>query len=117
MKIGVPTESAAGERRVALVPDVVKRLAAKDHEVVVQRGAGAGASIPDELFEAAGATIADDVWSSEVIVKVAPPSGDEARRIGSSSILVGFLNPLGSPATTQAPARAGAAPVPLGGLP
>jgi len=108
MKIGVPTESAAGERRVALVPDVVKRLAAKGHEVAVQRGAGAGASIPDALFEEAGATLADDVWGSEVVVKVAPPSGDEAQRVGSSSILVGFLNPLGSPATVQALASAGA---------
>src|SRR3954452_6550275 len=108
MKIGVPTESAENERRVALVPDVVKRLAAKGHTVTVQRGAGAGASIPDALFEDAGASIADDVWDSEVIVKVAPPNGDEAQRVGSSSILIGFLNPLGSPATIQALAGAGA---------
>src|SRR3954470_22648223 len=107
MKIGVPTETGERERRVALVPDVVKRLVGKGHTVLIQSGAGAGASIPDEAFTEAGAEISEDVWS-EVVVKVAPPSGDEAQRVGSSSILVGFLNPLGSPETVQALSRAGA---------
>ena len=60
MEIGVPKESAAGERRVALVPEVVRKLTAQGHEVVVERGAGAAAMIPDAGFEEAGATLAED---------------------------------------------------------
>ena len=59
MKVGVPRESAAGERRVALVPDVVKRLASKGVDVVVEAGAGEAALIPDALFTEASATIGD----------------------------------------------------------
>ena len=54
MRIGVPKETAEGERRVALVPEVVKRCGAKDVEVVVESGAGEAALIPDALFEEAG---------------------------------------------------------------
>ena len=54
MKVGVPRETAPGERRVAIVPEVVRRLGGKGVEVVVEPGAGAGALIPDRLFEEAG---------------------------------------------------------------
>jgi len=73
MKIGVPKEVVQDERRVALVPDTVKRLTGKNHEVIVESGAGAAALVPDELFTEAGASIGDP-WSAEVIVKVAPPT-------------------------------------------
>ena len=76
MRIGVPKETAAGERRVALVPEVVRKLKGKDHEVVVEAGAGAGALMPDEQFTEAGATIGDP-WGADVVVKVAPPSAEE----------------------------------------
>ena len=59
MQIGVPKETAEGERRVALVPDVVKKLKAKGLDVLVERGAGEAAMIPDALFEEAGATLTD----------------------------------------------------------
>src|SRR5579862_7939593 len=67
MQIGVPKETAEGERRVALVPDAVRKLvqppAGEDgspgNEVIVQRGAGSGALIPDAQYEEAGATMAD----------------------------------------------------------
>src|SRR3954471_19927027 len=107
MKIGVPTETGERERRVALVPDVVKRLVGKGHTVLIQSGAGAGASIPDEAFRDAGAEISDDVWSAEVVVKVAA-TAEDAQRLGTSSILIGFLNPLGAPDTVRALAGAGA---------
>ncbi|HSD81519.1 MAG TPA: Re/Si-specific NAD(P)(+) transhydrogenase subunit alpha [Solirubrobacteraceae bacterium] len=106
MTVGVPKESAAGERRVALVPDVVRRLKAKDVDVVVETGAGAGALIPDRLFEEAGATIGDP-WSADVVVKVAPPSGEEIGRLRRESILVGFLAPLSSAESTSGLADAG----------
>ena len=57
MQIGVPRESAEGERRVALVPEVVGKLKGEGLDVVVERGAGAGALIPDEQYERAGARI------------------------------------------------------------
>src|SRR6201989_1095453 len=101
MVVGVPKETADGERRVAIVPDVVKRLQAKDVEVVVESGAGEAALIPDALFEEAGAKIGDP-WSADVVVKVAAPTKDEIGKLGESSVLVGFLAPLTSPDTTRA---------------
>jgi NAD(P) transhydrogenase subunit alpha len=106
MRLGVPKETAAGERRVALVPEVVRRLTAKDHEVVVESGAGEHALIPDGLYTDAGATIGDP-WGSEIVAKVAPPSPEEVSKLGSSTILIGFLNPLGAPENAEALKRAG----------
>jgi len=110
MKVGVPKETAERERRVALVPEVVGKLTAKDHEVVVQSGAGAGAMIPDELFSEAGATMTDsesDVWGADVVVKVAKPSAEEIGKLGSDSVLIGFLSPLTAPDTIKGLAAAG----------
>ena len=56
MLVGVPKESAEGERRVALVPEVVRRLAGHGIDVLVEAGAGAGAIIPDALYAEAGAS-------------------------------------------------------------
>jgi NAD(P) transhydrogenase subunit alpha len=117
MRVGVPSETAERERRVALVPEVVKRLVGKGHEVVVQSGAGAGASISDALFSDAGATISDDVWGADVVAKVAPPSSEEIGRLGSSSVLVGFLNPLGAPDTVRALASSGATALAMEAIP
>ena len=60
MRIGVPKETVSGERRVALVPEVVRKLVAKEHEVVIEAGAGQAAMIPDDLFTAAGAQVGVD---------------------------------------------------------
>ncbi|HMI21535.1 MAG TPA: hypothetical protein VK496_01335, partial [Gaiellaceae bacterium] len=81
MKVGVPRETAAGERRVALVPESVKRLAGGGFEVAVERGAGEAASFPDPDYEQAGATLVDDAYSAEAVVKVQSPSADEAARL------------------------------------
>ncbi len=111
MRIGVPKETAAGEHRVALVPEVVSKLQAKGLDALVQRGAGAGALLPDDAFTDAGAQLSDDtdaVWACDVIVKIAPPDPQEVRALASGSILVGFLAPLTSPQTTRALADAGA---------
>jgi NAD(P) transhydrogenase subunit alpha len=108
MRLGVPKETAAGERRVALVPEVVRKLTAKGHDVVVEAGAGEPALIPDGLYTEAGATIGADVWTADVVAKVAPPSAEEVGKLGSGSILVGFLAPLSSPDAIRALAGAGA---------
>jgi NAD(P) transhydrogenase subunit alpha len=97
MRIGVPKETAEGERRVALVPEVVKRLTDDGHQVVVQRGAGAGALIPDDAFGGAGAELTDDAAATlgaAVVVKVAAPNAEETVRLGAESVLIGFLGPL-----------------------
>ena len=109
MRVGIPNETASGENRVATVPDVIKRLSRKGVEVVVESGAGAGASIPDEQFAEAGATIAIDpgeVWGADVVAKVRAPSTDEIARLREGGVLIGFLAPLTSPETTRALADA-----------
>jgi NAD(P) transhydrogenase subunit alpha len=107
MKVGVPKETADGERRVALVPEVVRKLTAKDFEVVVEPGAGDEAMLSDAAYEEAGATVADGVWDADVVVKVAAPNADEIAKLGADTVLVGFLGPLSNPKTTSALAEAG----------
>ena len=99
MKIGVPKETVDGEHRVALVPEVVGKLSGGENgvEVVVERGAGAGALIPDVQYEEAGARMVDDpagVFEADVVVKVATPTADEIGRLRSDGVLIGFLAPL-----------------------
>jgi NAD(P) transhydrogenase subunit alpha len=106
MVVGVPREIARGERRVALVPDVVKRLRGNGIDVVVEAGAGAGALIPDALYTDAGASVGDP-WSADVVVKVAPPSSEEIRRLRRGGVLVGFLAPRTQPETLEALSEAG----------
>jgi H+-translocating NAD(P) transhydrogenase subunit alpha len=96
MRIGVPKETAEDERRVALVPEVVRKLAGGGHEVVVEAGAGEQALLPDALYSDAGATIGDP-YGGEVVVRVAVPSDDEVAKLSSGQILIGFLAPLTRP--------------------
>ncbi len=105
----MPKETAAGERRVALVPEVVARLAPRGIEVAVERGAGEAALLPDSVFEEVGARIvsADEAWGGDVIVKVAPPSQDEIGRLSRGTVYIGFLAPLTAPETVQALDSAG----------
>ena len=74
MKIGVVKERAPNERRVALVPDALKPLIAAGAEVIVERGAGDGAAIPDRLYTDAGATVArrDDVYKQAEVDRPRP---------------------------------------------
>lgn len=109
MRIGVPKETAAGEHRVALVPEVVSKLGAKGLDVVVQSGAGDDALLTDAAYEAAGAKTTSDVaevWGSDIVLTIAPPDPQAIRGLGSGSILIGFLAPLTSPQTTRALADA-----------
>ena len=106
MKVSVPKEQAQGERRVALVPEAVQRLAKGGIDVVVESGAGAEAHQPDAAYEEAGATLGDG-FGGDVVAKVAPPSAEEIGRLGRGSVLIGFLNPLGGGDTVRALADAG----------
>ena len=107
MKIGVPKETAEGERRVALVPDVIKALTAKGIEVAVEPGAGEGASHPDSEYTDAGAKVGDDVWAADVLLKVDPPTDEELGRLRQRQVLIGFLEPLTNPALARALAEKG----------
>ena len=96
MKVGVPKETAQGERRVALVPEIVSKLAGSGLDVVVESGAGEAASFTDDAFKEAGATLGDP-WSAELVAKVRKPTEDETGRLGEGQVLVGFLQPLTDP--------------------
>jgi H+-translocating NAD(P) transhydrogenase subunit alpha len=101
MKIGIPKETAAHERRVALVPETVKKLAAKKIETVVQSGAGLASSFVDAEYEAAGAkvvaTYADVAAAADTIVQVARPSAAELGSLREGTALVTLLYALSSP--------------------
>jgi NAD(P) transhydrogenase subunit alpha len=106
MKVSVPKETAAGERRVALVPELVRRLARSGVESVVESGAGAAAHQSDLAYVEAGAEIGDG-FSGDVVAKVAPPSAAEVGRLREGGVLVGFLQPLTAADTVRALADAG----------
>src|SRR5213076_503050 len=93
MRIGVVRETAPGERRVALVPETVGRLAKSGNEVIVERGAGEASSFPDRMYTEAGGTIGD-AWDAELVLKVARPSDEELARLRQGAVLIAFLSPL-----------------------
>jgi H+-translocating NAD(P) transhydrogenase subunit alpha len=116
MQLGVPKETAEGERRVALVPEVVKRLSGKGIDVVVEAGAGEGALIPDQLFEEAGATIGDP-WGADVVVKVGSWSPDAIGRLQRGATVIGFLEPRSNPELREALAGAGVTAIAMEAIP
>ncbi|HEY4440036.1 MAG TPA: Re/Si-specific NAD(P)(+) transhydrogenase subunit alpha [Candidatus Elarobacter sp.] len=110
MKIAVPKERAPGERRVALVPDVVAKLIGAGHTVAVERGAGEAAFFPDDAYAKAGATLADGnaVYDgAEIVARVGKPSDAEVAAIPRGAALIGLLSPLGDPASVDRYAKAG----------
>jgi NAD(P) transhydrogenase subunit alpha len=97
MRVAVPRETAAGEHRVALVPETVSKLTTAGFDVRVARGAGEAAGFPDADYEAAGAEIVDEkaiAAGAEAVVRVARPSAEEVADLSSGTVLVGFLQPL-----------------------
>jgi NAD(P) transhydrogenase subunit alpha len=108
MKVSVPKESTAGETRVAIVPEVVKKLTAGGIDVVVEPGAGAASHVSDAAFEEAGARLETGAgFSGDVVAKVAPPTADEIARLERGSVLIGFLQPLTNGEVASGLARAG----------
>ena len=97
MRIGVPKETAANERRVALTPDVAGRLTKGGHAVVIERGAGMAAFFPDDAYSAAGATIGDRatvLGQSEIVLQVQAPHAAELAQYREGSALVAFFQPV-----------------------
>jgi NAD(P) transhydrogenase subunit alpha len=120
MKVGVAKETAPGERRVALVPEVLGKLQAAGLEILVETGAGGGSAIPDSAFAEAGATVVSTVEllaQSDVILRVAKPSESDVKVLRSGQAVIGFLAPLIDPATAKALAAQGVTAISLDAIP
>ena len=98
MRIGIPLETKSGESRVAATPETVKKLITAGHSLIIQSHAGVKASIIDEAFTAAGATIgsATEVFSCDIVLKVRAPSDDELNQMRPGTVLIGMLDPFDS---------------------
>ena len=104
MRVGVPKEVAANERRVALVPDAAARLVKGGFEVVIERGAGTAAACPDEAYKAAGAAIADRaavLGQADVVLQVQAPAPADLGLYREGSALVALLQPGGDEALIE----------------
>ncbi len=120
MKVGVARESAPGERRVALVPDVLSKLTAAGLEILVESGAGTGAAIPDSAYEEAGAKVVSGkelAADADAILRVQKPSKDEVARLRKGQTVIGLLSPLIDPQTAGAMAERGVTAISLDALP
>ena len=120
MKVGVPKETLPGERRVALVPDVLPKLKAAGIDVLVERGAGAAASYTDAMYAEAGATLisGDEAWSlADCVVKVQGPSRAEVGKLRAGQALVGLLSPLIEPGLMASLAEHGVTAISLDAIP
>jgi NAD(P) transhydrogenase subunit alpha len=105
LRIGIPRETAAGEKRVATVPDVVAKLVKLGFSVAVESGAGDAAHFDDDSYRAAGAEVlptAADLWAgSDIVFKVRPPSADEVALMREGGMLIGFVWPAQNPELMQ----------------
>ena len=120
MKVGVARETAAGERRVALVPEALGKLTAAGLEILVEAGAGAGSAIPDQAFADAGGRIVstDELYAAaDVILRVQKPAGAEVSKLRSGQAVVGLLSPLLDPPLMQTLAGAGVTAISLDAIP
>ena len=95
MLIGIPAETLAGETRVAVTPETVKKLTAQGHQLRIQTGAGVAASVTDAAFTAAGAEITDaaGAFGCDLVLKVRNTTESEIKMLKSGGTLVGMLNP------------------------
>jgi len=105
MLIGVPKETAAGEKRVATVPDVVEKLVKLGFSVAVESGAGDAAHFADDTYRAAGASVvptAAEIWgASDIVFKVRPPTPEEVAQLREGGTLIGFVWPAQNPALME----------------
>jgi NAD(P) transhydrogenase subunit alpha len=104
LRIGVPKETRADERRVAATPETVAKIAQRGAEVVVEQGAGARASLADAAYAEAGARVAprEDAWSADVVLKVQPPTSGEAELLAPQAVVISFLLPEAHPEAFRA---------------
>jgi NAD(P) transhydrogenase subunit alpha len=97
LTVGVPRETASGERRVAMTPDTVKRLTASGVVVKVERGAGEASGHSDDAYVAAGAAIvanAAAAFKAQVVIKVQKPDENETALLSPGSTIIALLQPM-----------------------
>lgn len=98
MQIGIPTETIAGENRVAATPETVKKLISAGHHVVIERGAGVKAAYIDSAYEQVGATITDNAYQgSQLILKVRAPHSEEIQKLSANTTVVAMFDPYRNP--------------------
>jgi NAD(P) transhydrogenase subunit alpha len=103
MILGVPKETVPGERRVAVVPDLVAGLKKAGLDVVVQTDAGKAAGFLDTSYQEKGARVEGDVYSNpDILLKVRPPSVAEVGRMKEGAVLIGFMQPYANAEVIQA---------------
>lgn len=109
MKVGVVKEQKAGEGRVAVTPENVKKLVDAGATVLVEKSAGVGAGFPDADYAAAGGTIVSHAqsWDSDLVVKVKEPDEEEYQYFKPGQVVWGFQHLASSPATVKAMQAAG----------
>lgn len=109
MRIGIPRESRPGETLVAATAKTASQLAALGYDVVVEQGAGAAADQPDTAYADAGIALGnpDEVWSSDVVVKVNAPTDEEISRLRPGATVIGLMAPARSPELVERLAAAG----------
>jgi H+-translocating NAD(P) transhydrogenase subunit alpha len=120
MKIGVAKERAPNEDRVALIPEAMAKLTGSGAEVLVEQGAGAGASLPDKAYLDAGAQIVsrDELYAqSDVVLTVQRPAAEDLKRLRRGQALIGLLQPLLDPQAMKSLADAGVTAISLDALP
>lgn len=97
MKLGIPRETSAGERRVATTPEIAKKLVATGFEVLVEEGAGVAASFTDAAYAAVGAkpVARADCFNADIVLKVRRPSEEEARAVRAGAHYIGLVESCG----------------------
>ncbi|CAH0252633.1 UNVERIFIED_ORG: NAD(P) transhydrogenase subunit alpha [Rahnella aquatilis] len=103
MRIGVPRERLTNEARVAATPKTVEQLLKLGFTVAIEQGAGKLASFEDSAYEQAGASVVsgDDVWHSDIVLKVNAPENDEIDKLQAGTTLVSFIWPAQNPDLIQ----------------
>jgi NAD(P) transhydrogenase subunit alpha len=110
MKVAIPKEIAAGEPRVAAVPDTIKKLKALGADVAVEPGAGVQSGIPDAEYQAAGAAVsADAVDDADIVLKVRRPESGELSKYKRGALAIAIMDPYGNDAALKSMADAGIA--------
>jgi NAD(P) transhydrogenase subunit alpha len=109
MKVCVPKEIREGEKRVALVPDVISKLTKLGYEVAIESGAGVHAQAPDDLYRSAGASVVngDVLAGADVVLSVQPLTAAQMSTLKKSAVTISFLSPTTSVDSIDAAAKAG----------